>query len=336
MNKMSSLLVAIQALLLPLQTFDHPSSDDPASRSSATSISEVLRDDIWKDAPNTESEFAQDLYGRLVKISQDREPASADTLKTSRRPTVRFGSNRNKSENFAFTFRLPMNNLPQLPPSNSNKRSRTSIPVKAHSPYQAATGSPKAKKRRLLRHATVGDTRYVTGTATFRRALSLRSEAENDQDYSFDPPASFPQIPEHGSIPSISDSELPPDWVPTVPCSPEQDVPTRTPLRRPSIYRDPLHKPSSRSLSKETKKPSRSTAQLKLTRVIPFDVPIIAPPPNHTWNPPLSESAQAKTRLVRFRERERRMREADSAWMQVPSAASLEGRTFIDKGPIRR
>lgn len=216
----------------------------------------------------------------------------------------------------------------KLEPSSTNlkKRSRSSISATVHSPYLNADGPPNTKKRRILRNATVGDKRYATRSASFRRALSLRSQAEQNHDTTLATIGSFLQCTDHNNILLTLNTEVPADWVPTRPCSPDQD---QTPLRRPSVFRDPCYQSSS---SSSLVKIRQARTLSKPTRTIPFDVPIIAPPLNHKGSPFLSDATQAKTRLIRFRERERRMIEADLSWTQAPSGALLltSDRSFND------
>lgn len=195
----------------------------------------------------------------------------------------------------------------------TRKRPRPSASFHVHSPYLIAN-SANHKKRRLLRHATIADpSRYATRTASFRRALSLRSQAPDIQEKPhltvIPTPASLNA--ETSSLYSTLDLEPSPGWIPTVPCSPEPEQPAHTTaLRRAQNYRDPLFDPDVISpIAKDAQK--AYDLSKKQARILSSKVPIIAPPPNHVYSPPLSEESQAKLRLIRFREREQRMRDTD-------------------------
>ncbi|KAJ4485341.1 hypothetical protein J3R30DRAFT_1344387 [Lentinula aciculospora] len=337
--------------------FDPRNSDLSLSQSSATSVSEILQDDIWKDCSSlsgvcqstAEAQFSQDLHRRLSKLlraseispsdvqpsatsipsssrTQSSTTQSSTTLSIEQRDSIlQFQYKRTQSDSFCFTFR-PTKLFTVDKPGHkqclqsplTRKRPRPSVSFDVNSPFPTFD-SPKHKKRRLIRHATVANSnRYATRTASFRRALSLRSHTDNPEKSHFTTiPVPLPNA-ETSNIRLTLDLEPPPGWIPTAPCSPEPDPPAHsTPLRRAHNYRDPRFDPS--PLSPVPKDASKARETSKQSRALPNKVPIIAPPPDHAYSPPLSEASQAKLRLMRFREREQRMREADLAMLQEPA-----------------
>ncbi|KAF5367921.1 hypothetical protein D9758_004363 [Tetrapyrgos nigripes] len=116
------------------------------------------------------------------------------------------------------------------------------------------------------------------------------------------------------------------DWVPTVPCTPEGLKPEPKHPFGADIFRDPRLILSPIKVVK-----SRSTlSDHLLERTIPDDVPVIAPPAEHAWAPPLSEEAQAKLRLRRFREREANMRDEDGLTDFFPKTKGAVNDTRYD------
>ncbi|KAF5382838.1 hypothetical protein D9757_007331 [Collybiopsis confluens] len=327
----------------PLQSSSPPTSSDSQipsissdfhssqpSSGSITSVSEILDASIWANSPSTstESKFAQNLSARLAKVSQgttpglslsSRESQAVSRYFHSRQPTVRFQTQptTNNQEIAGTSINLTINasGLPIEARSVSfmRKRLRPSATLEVHSPYPD-DDSHVSKKPRLTRRSTVADpSRFAKSTATFRRALSLRSQIDIlgqkfrtiQKSYESFSPAKPLNIPAPLNFEPLS------DWIPTRPCTPvsEQSNSPSNPLRNAALYRDPL---------------------LIQSSAIP-DVPIIAPPEDHTPTPPLSEASQAKLRLVRFREREEAMRKDDLAILKgladaLPYARGKEDR----------
>ncbi|KAF8824064.1 hypothetical protein HHX47_DHR9000217 [Lentinula edodes] len=340
---------------------DFCNSDLPLSQSSATSVSDILRDEVLKDSSSStiEAQFAQDLHGRLAKLSGGSEtvytssiPPSSRTQSSTTSSTlsmhrtdsiIQFRYKRTKSDSFSLTFRSmkPLSVENQSTPSPlTRKRPRPPASFHVHSPYLIAN-SANHKKRRLLRHATIADpNRYATRTASFRRALSLRSQAPDIQEKAHLTVIPTPASLNAGtsSLCSTLDLEPSPGWIPTVPCSPEPEQPAHTtPLRRAQNYRDPLFDPDVISpIAKDAQK--AYDVSKKQARILSSKVPIIAPPPNHVYSPPLSEASQAKLRLIRFREREQMMRDTDFDMMHktadvlapsTPSTLAAEMRSVV-------
>lgn len=102
---------------------DFCNSDLPLSQSFATSVSDILRDEVLKDSSSStiEAQFAQDLHGRLAKLSGGSEtvytssiPPSSRTQSSTTSSTlsmhrtdsiIQFRYKRTKSDSFSLTFR---------------------------------------------------------------------------------------------------------------------------------------------------------------------------------------------------------------------------------------
>ncbi|KAJ3988203.1 hypothetical protein F5890DRAFT_554228 [Lentinula detonsa] len=337
----------------PSSDYDIRSFDLPLFQSSATSGFETSDDGAWKDPDSSlpgdweatvEAQFAQDLHGRLLKLSRESKIAllCAQECRSSIPPSSRTQSSntrsstsslppgdltdqleykRSKSDNFQSLLRcgrsFPVNKQCD---SLARKRRHPSVSYEVHSP--CLTYSRKSKKRRLHLNATVADANgYAARTASFRRALSLRSQLDTtDKNQSPTIPAPFLRNAETSDPRSTVELSSPPGWIPTVPCSPEPEDSAHpahsTPLKLARLYRDPLCDHDSPSVLKKGQKLYQTSK--KRSRALSCRVPIIAPPPDHAYSTPLSEASQAQLRLVRFREREQKMREADQAMRQEP------------------
>ena len=124
-------------------------------------------------------------------------------------------------------------------------------------------------------------TAFATGPASLRRAASLRSDVETDDEVRY---CYFNHLCDYAKSQPIQGRTPTTVLVPTAPATPHS------------------HAPGARS--------SRFGAgRVPLRWGSP--VPIIAPPADHVARLPLSEEASAKLRLQRLLERERRVREHD-------------------------
>ncbi|KAJ3829298.1 hypothetical protein F5880DRAFT_503157 [Lentinula raphanica] len=314
------------------------SSGPPLSHSSATSTSETFDDGHRKDTNllssgdiemTFEARFAQDLYGRLLKLSEQRRstrsvaqdhtsssfskrtPSTASRSFVSGLSTSLSKWKRSKSDN---TLSFSRSKISSSCDSHPRKRRLTTVSHDVHSPY--LTNSPPLKRRRLHSHdATVNSDGYATRPASFRRALSLRSQLDSTST-AVDAISTSSHLSEISNLSGTANFPSPPGWIPTVPCSPEPEIPPPPKSHGLAhIYRDPRLDTRSPSVTRRHK--SHRTIK-KPSRLIP-KVPIIAPPPDHAYSPPLSEASQAKLRLLRFCERESRMRDVDRAVLQEPA-----------------
>jgi len=200
-----------------------------------------------------------------------------------------------------------------------NKKPRLTIPRRrstktVHSRHGFANKTAALRRRSTLQPNPDDDT---------EKAITLRDLTLPDLNTPTAPKLDAPPI---ASLPQPAVSafksyespvtETESDWVPTRPCTPESTE-QKDALKK-DIYRDPR-------LILSPVKIVNSNAKVSAP------VPIIAPPADHAWAPPLSEESQAKKRLQRLREREECMRRTDGLVVSMDQQDDLPSKDYVDR-----
>ncbi|KAK7030863.1 hypothetical protein VNI00_013973 [Paramarasmius palmivorus] len=234
--------------------------------------------------------FLEDIQERLTKVAKEREKSEANArVHTPISDVTRYTKKRPLATSSTQLARSRHPSFPEKRAKLSSLSQESFGDIHTENPRKETSGQ-NALSRKTSTPLTIDaicgvePRGFATTTATARRALSIRSVDEEKEN------------------------NLPVDWVPTVPCSPE--AASVRPLElipwKPPQDTTPLQKTETRSdADQDTDANKKANAETRPA------VPIIAPPAGHTYTTPLSVPALARIRLTRLIEREAEVRKVD-------------------------